>query len=195
MKGLVSQQDVKLHIGCLLLLMLFCFYTDTVNSSVYWIYGDNDNRIWENITWRKILQDIGKRGRTLVCKNTLIEYSITCAIFIVSVRPRLLFDLLKKNGWVCNDGETNQSWEKSVCIYKKSSDILSETKDSLHFTIYDPYVQQQKKKRKFFVFIDWYLWHKQSPLSATQCSCSLILVLSPHRSVLYVRSKARSAPG
>lgn len=36
-------------------------------------------------------------GQTPVCKNTLIKYNITCAIFIVSVRPCLLFDLrLKK---------------------------------------------------------------------------------------------------
>lgn len=45
----------------------------------------------------EILQDIGKEGRTPVCKNTLIriQYHV-CNIYCVSVRPRLLFDLLKK---------------------------------------------------------------------------------------------------
>jgi len=35
----------------------------------------------------------------------------------------------------------------SAFTKKKGSDILTETKDSLHFTIYVPYVQQKKTKK------------------------------------------------
>lgn len=104
--------------------MLFCFYTDTVNSSVYWIYEGKDKCIWGNITWGNSTSRHRKGGWTLVCKIIFIKYNITCAIFIVSVRPRLIFDLLKKRFEF--DGETNQFWEN--CCSKNDSLHFSENK-------------------------------------------------------------------
>jgi len=144
-----------------------------------------------------MLQDIGKEGGHLYAKKHpyKIQYHV-CNICCVSETTPFVWPAEeKKNGWVCNDGETNQTWEKSDCIYKKSSDILTETEDSLHFTIYVPYGQQQKKK-KSSLCVHWLVSLVQA---VTTVSHSMFLfpylVLSPHRSVLYVRSKARSAPG
>lgn len=85
----------------------------------------------------------------MYAKNILIKYNITCAIFIVSVRPRLLFDLLKKKKRFQFAMTVKQIiFGRILFAFTKELGYLAEKNDFLHFTVNVPYGRRKKKKKK-----------------------------------------------
>lgn len=154
--------DVTWHIG-----WLFWFYTDTLLYTEFVI-------VFGKIYLEETLRVIGHRVDTCLHKHPYeIKYHVCSKYCISETTPFCLENLLefaimvKTNSFL---GEFLSAFTEEVSYYGWNEQLPTP----------HPSCPHHHPKKRSFVFIDWYIWHKQPPLSATQCSCSLILVLPPH---------------
>lgn len=131
--------------------------------------------IFGKIYLEERLPDIGKGADTCMQKHPYkIQYHV-CNIYCVSETTPFIWPAEKRFEFAMM---VKQIILGELCPHlQESSDIWLKRTTPFTSRLMSHAVNRKRKKKKFFVFIDWYLRHKQSPLSATQCSCSFILVL------------------